>query len=148
MKTFKTYFCTDLTAYDYNDDNSIEGDFIYNKYQDKYFLSFQGLSKIINPVLCNDITKLFYSTINGEYIEPEIFCGSDYDEETDEYAEIYQYYIVSDCPTLDILEKSGELVYYLDFLDLYIWGVKTFGTPWCGVETRFELDANRIKSEN
>lgn len=34
------------------------------------YIDFRTLAKCGDMVLCNDITKLFYSTINGEYNEP------------------------------------------------------------------------------
>lgn len=39
------------------------------------YLDYRTLSKAFDAVLVNDITKLFYSTINGEYIEPEQVNG-------------------------------------------------------------------------
>lgn len=39
------------------------------------YLDYSTLAKLFDAVLVNDITKLFYSTINGEYIEPEMVNG-------------------------------------------------------------------------
>ena len=39
------------------------------------YLDYRTLSKAFDAVLVNDITKLFYSTINGEYVEPEQVNG-------------------------------------------------------------------------
>jgi len=93
-------------------------------------------------ILCNDIEKLFNAEINGEYNEilPEI--GADYDSERDEYAEIYQYFIV-DFPAFnyDFMKKycNDEIIlYYSDLLDLYILGVDHLGTSWDYVLTGFE----------
>ena len=38
-------------------------------------VDYRALAKSFDAVLCNDITKLFYRTIDGEYIEPELICG-------------------------------------------------------------------------
>ena len=93
-------------------------------------------------IICNDITKLFYQTVNGEYIEPIIEVGQDYDEEADEYKDIYQYFIVDFYSSnLDFMKKycQNEIVlYYIDFLDTYILGVDHFGTAWDYVLTDFE----------
>lgn len=93
-------------------------------------------------ILCNDITKLFYADINGEYneISPEI--GTDYDEENGDYIDIYQYFIV-DFPNfnLDFMNKYCQneiILYYSELLDLYILGVDHFGTSWDYVLTDFE----------
>ena len=39
------------------------------------YLDYRTLSKAFDAVLVNDITKLFYSTVNGEYVEPEQVNG-------------------------------------------------------------------------
>ena len=39
------------------------------------YVDYATLAKSFDAVLCNDITKLFYSTINGEYSEPEQVNG-------------------------------------------------------------------------
>ena len=39
------------------------------------YLDYKTLSKAFDAVLVNDITKLFYSTISGEYVEPEQVNG-------------------------------------------------------------------------
>ena len=92
-------------------------------------------------ILCNNITKLFYTDINGEYIEPILKVGQDYDE-NDEPQDIYQYFIV-DFPNfnLDFMKKYCQneiILYYIDFLDCYILGVDHFGTGWDYVLTDFE----------
>lgn len=38
-------------------------------------LDYRTLAQAFDAVLVNDITKLFYSTVNGEYIEPEQVNG-------------------------------------------------------------------------
>ena len=103
-------------------------------------VDYRALAKSFDGVLCNDITKLFYSTINGEYNEPELFNGSDYNEEEDYYYDIYQYYIISSYGA-EILERyTDEIVYYLPMLDMYVWGVTHFGTAWSGVLTDIKID--------
>ena len=46
------------------------------------YLDYATLAKAFDAVLCNDITKLFYSTVNGEYNEVEQINGyiDNYDE--------------------------------------------------------------------
>lgn len=88
-------------------------------------------------ILCNDITKLFYNEIGGKYTEPEIEIGYDYDEENDEYVDIYQYFIVDFTNSNKyILKKYAKqlgnefVLYYIDELNLYILGVTHLGTGW------------------
>lgn len=53
------------------------------------------------------------------------------EEEQDEsYNEdIFQFFIVSRSGA-EILQKCGEIVFYNDALDLYVWGVTHCGTSW------------------
>ena len=82
------------------------------------YINYRTLASTFNAVLCNDITKLFYSTINGEHNEPELINGSDYDPDNDNYYDIYQYYII-DNPGVDILTScTEEIIYYLPALDI------------------------------
>ena len=39
------------------------------------YVDYRTLSSAFDAVLCNDVTKLFYSTINGEFTEPEQING-------------------------------------------------------------------------
>ena len=154
------------------------------------YLDYSTLAKAFNAVLVNDITKLFYSTLNGEYIEPEqvngyidnseeieelqeqieelqeqidnLECETDEDiteykkieeqieelqeqieelEEDQEYQpEIYQYYIVSDNGAEILQHYTNDPVYYIDALDVYVWGVTHYGTSWSYVLTDVKLD--------
>ena len=48
-------------------------------------VDYGTLAKAFDAVLCNDITKLFYGDINGEYNEAELVNGApDYSDELDE----------------------------------------------------------------
>lgn len=103
-------------------------------------VDYRTLAKSFDAVLCNDITKLFYSTINNEYNEIEYYNGTDYDEENDSYEDIYQYYIISSYGA-EILERyTDEIVYYLPAIDIYVWGVTHFGTSWDYVLTDIKID--------
>lgn len=69
----------------------------------------------------------------------EIVNGSDYDEENDEYAEIYQYYIISNSGAKVLEYWTDEIVYYNERLDMYVWGVTHWGTSWDYVLTDIEV---------
>ena len=111
-----------------------------NEYEKKNNrISFKRLFNRLftDAILCNDITKLFFADINGKYQEVETEIGTDYDEETDEYLDIYQYFIVDfnnyTYSKMQELKKSlGKefILYYLSELDLYIVGITHFGTGW------------------
>jgi hypothetical protein len=51
------------------------------------------------------------------------------EEQQDNYPEIYQYFIV-DGNGAEILQEAGEIVFYNEALDMYVWGVTHWGTSW------------------
>ena len=117
----------------------------YEKENNK--ISFRRLVERLftDMVLCNNITKLFYTDINGVYSEPQKEIGEDYDTENDEYIDVYQYFIVDFSSwTYDFMQKYQEqlgnefILYYIDELDMYILGVTHFGTSWDYVLTDIE----------
>ena len=103
-------------------------------------VDYRALAASFDAVLCNDITKLFYCTINDEYNEIEYFNGSDYDEESDSYEDIFQYYIISQRGANLLADYTDEIVYYLPVIDVYVWGVTHFGTSWDYVLTDIKID--------
>lgn len=104
------------------------------------YVDYATLSKSFNAVLVNDITKLFYADINGEYSEAEIINGFDYDDENGNPIEIYQYFIISDNGAEILKELTDEIVYYIPLLDCYVWGVTHYGTAWDYVLTDIKID--------
>lgn len=84
-----------------------------------------------NMILCNSIPEAFPEM--WEYIEN----GSDYDEENDEYREIYQYYIIDDMTAQRLKECTDEIIFYIEKLDLHVLGVTHWGTSWEYTGTEF-----------
>jgi len=76
-------------------------------------------------ILCNDIVEKDSSVYEN--------CRFNlYDEVSDSYTEIYQWYL-TDCSQSDVefLEEHFELKFsYSDMLDLYILCVDHYGTAW------------------
>ena len=110
--------------------------------EEKEKISYGTLTSFIftDMILCNNIEK--YS--NNWYLE----LGEDYDEENEEYIDIYQYYIVDvDSWRLEkykeYLEetntKSDLILWYDNELDIYILGVSHCGTSWDYVSTNIEI---------
>ena len=64
--------------------NSFGGNEITSEEIEVGYINYRTLSSAFYHILCNDITKLFCASINGEYEEPELVNGSDYDEEKDD----------------------------------------------------------------
>lgn len=81
-------------------------------------------------VLCNNIAD--------DYEELELLSGYDYDEENDEYPDVYQYYIIDD-DLAKRLQEINKLVYYHNRLDIYVLGVTHFGTSWNYILTDLKL---------
>ena len=150
------------------------------------YINYRTLAKTFDAVLCNDITKLFYSTINSDYVEPEQVNGyidnsdeieqlqeqldeiteqynsaepdsedekrlseqmdelqqqiDELEQEQDEQPDIYQYYIISDHGARILQEYTNEIVYYIEPLDVYVWGVTHYGTAWDYVLTDIKID--------
>lgn len=128
-------------------------------------VDYRALAKCFDAVLCNEITTLFYSTINGEYNEPELANGSyiyyenddggvisesEYydldDDEREQYSEynneIFQYYIISYNGAQLLKDYTDEIIYYIPALDMYIWGVTHYGTAWDYVLTDIKINEN------
>jgi hypothetical protein len=79
-------------------------------------------SMILNNDIISELSKKdFYF---------DIYCGEDYDEESVEYREVYQYYIISGSDAERLADFTNELVYFNEELDLYILGVTHWGTSW------------------
>ena len=104
------------------------------------FINYRTLASTFSHILCNSITELFYSTLGGNYNEVEVVNGYEYDEETDEPIDIFQYYIIDDRGYEILSNCTDEIVYYLPCLDIYIWGVTHFGTAWGGVFTDIKVE--------
>ena len=66
------------------------------------------------------------------------------EREQDEPGEVFQWYIVSD-PGARILEECGEIVYYHEVLDMYLWGVTHWGTSWDYVLTNIAIDCEEVE---
>lgn len=103
-------------------------------------VDYRTLAKSFDAVLCNDINKLFLTIINSGGCEPELYNGTDYDEENECYYDIFQYYIISDNGAMMLKEYTDEIVYYIESLDMYIWGVTHYGTSWDYVLTNIKIN--------
>lgn len=95
-------------------------------------VDYGTLAKILEGAILNN--TLFYKQDYWKLIN-----GQDYNEETENFIEIFQYYIISEYG-VDILKKyTEEIVYYNQELDIYLWGITHFGTPWDYVLTDIDI---------
>lgn len=100
-------------------------------------VSYQRIIKryIGDIVLCNNIEELDESVLEN--------AVNLYNEETEEYEEIYQYYLcnISEWEK-EQLEKMGIIISYSDMLDCDVLMVDHFGTSWDYVMTDVEWTEN------
>lgn len=89
-------------------------------------LDYATFAKSFDAVLNNNIFGMGWEIGNGW----ELINGSDYDEDTEEYTEVFQWFIVSDAGAQMIQDYTDEILYYHEELDLYLWGVTHYGTSW------------------
>lgn len=93
-------------------------------------------------VLCNNIVNID--------LELEDVIGSQFDNETGEYIEIYQYYLTNlserNLEALQELQDKNNddsiIVLYSNILDCYVLAVTHYGTGWDYVLTNIKLTDN------
>jgi hypothetical protein len=110
-------------------------------------VSYSELARRVGDcILCNEIVRedenLFDNLENGEFEACE--CGvSGCDiwgeaEHEKTQKEIYQYYIITKGGADYLKRNTDEIVFYSDFLDVYVWGITHFGTGWDCVFTNIK----------
>lgn len=131
------------------------------------YVDYKTLASAFEAALNNDIIAKtrdigYWDTFSGneeyyeydgeEYSYNELDeLREEYDEESEEYEaisealdnpyyyDIFQYYIVSDNGA-QILAEAGEIVFYNEELDMYVWGVTHYGTAWDYVLTNIKIE--------
>ena len=99
------------------------------------YMDYRTLAKSFSMVLANDLITLTQSI--GCW---EIVNGCEYEEESDTYADIFQYYVISDQGAEILTELTNEIVFYNEEINLYVWGVTHYGTSWDYVLTDIKLE--------
>lgn len=102
------------------------------------YMDYRTLASAFDMVLNNEIIG---KTLDIGYWD--IVNGCDYDEENDEYMDIYQYYIISDNGYDILSDLTDEIVFYNETLDMYVWGITHYGTSWDYVLTDIKLDIEK-----
>ena len=75
-------------------------------------------------------TDLYYIDNNGEIITQEQAEQMELDEYSEQFEDIYQYYIIDGQAADRFAEYTNEIVMYNDRLDLYLLCVTHWGTGW------------------
>lgn len=99
------------------------------------YVDYATLAKSFDCILNNDIIQ---KTADIGYWEE--YNGSEYDAESDEYIDVFQYYIISEQGARILSECTEEIVWYNEELDMYVWGVAHFGTSWSYVLTDIVIE--------
>lgn len=110
---------------DLNEEEKRTGKASYKRVIDRY---------IDDLVLCNKLPE----------IDNSIFDTVDiYDEETDTYTDIYQYFLCNiDEYTKEALESYGLIIGYSELLECDVLMVEHWGTSWDYVMTDAEITTN------
>ena len=89
-------------------------------------LDYATFAKAFDAVMNNNIFDMGWDIGSGW----ELVNGFDYDEETGEERDVFQWFIVSDNGAQMIQDYTDEILYYHEELDIYLWGVTHLGTSW------------------
>ena len=109
------------------------------------YVDYRTLAKTFNAVLNNEIYAKLWKvdryTYGCEYMNDfEVVNGDVVDEETEDFMEIFQYYIIDDNGADILMRETNEIVFYSEELDMYLWGVTHYGTSWDYVLTDIKID--------
>ena len=102
------------------------------------YVDYRTLAKSFDAVLNNDIIN---KTSDIGYWD--VINGSEYDEETDSYVDIFQYYIISSQGAEILQRETEEIVFYNEELDMYVWGITHYGTAWDYVLTDIQCEIEK-----
>ena len=106
------------------------------------YVDYATLAKSFDAVLNNEIMQKTWNVGYWEQVSGTVDNSDEIEEleqEQDYTPEVYQWYIVSDGGA-QILEGFGEILYYNEELDLYLWGVTHYGTRWDYVLTDIKIE--------
>lgn len=98
------------------------------------YIDYKTLSRCFDAVLNNEIIAKTWGTC-GEW---ELVNG--YTDDEDDAQEVYQWFIIDDRGARILQELTDEILYYNDFLDVYVWGVTHYGTSWDYVLTDIKIE--------
>ena len=99
--------------------------------KDIYNMIAEGRSTYSSMIdYCGGALILNNSIIEFEFDNWEVLAGSIYDDEADEYQEIYQYYIITERAAFKMIDLTNETILYNSRLDIYLLAVKHYGTSW------------------
>ena len=160
-KSFDAVLCNDITKFFYNDvcgeycepeqvngfiDNSDETDELQEQIDElqEQIDDKQNELYEMEPETDDDVEQ--YKQLEKEIEKLQEAADNISDQidelerEQDEQPEIYQYYIISDSGYHTLKYHTNEIVYYIEPLDTYVWGVTHCGTSWDYVLTNIKIE--------
>ena len=82
--------------------------------------------------------KAVSGVLNNTIIEKTSACGIGWElinGNEEDSRDVCQYYIIDEDAAKLLMKKDAEqVIFYSDALDMYVWGVMTYGAPWEDVE--------------
>lgn len=102
--------------------------------KEKDTISYEELARRVGDmIMCNNIMSIdedMYSNLENGNLYHE-----DNDDDEDYTKEIYQFFLITKGGADYLKRNTDEIVFYSEKLDLHVWGITHFGTPWNGVYT-------------
>lgn len=95
-------------------------------------ISYEELAKRVGDCILANTAR---EEIAKEYWDIAEFCGQRYNEEYEEFIDVYQSYIISKQGAEYLRDYTNEIVVYSEELDLYFWEITHYGTAWSHVFT-------------
>lgn len=121
--------------------------------------TLKEIAEIVGEAVANDhVMKLVddWELINGsdvcytddedghELTKEEIsqYLSGDYPNDVSKgYVDIYQFFIIESTGADYLMRHTDEIVYYSEKLEMYVWGIDDFGTPWEAVKRPFREES-------
>ena len=96
--------------------------------------------------LCCDDMVLNNNILNAKYESFDLCKGDDYDAENGYCVDIMQAFIIIAYSAKRLIEKTDEIVYYSEDLDLYVLDVTHCGIAMDYVETEYKVKEEYCKT--
>ena len=142
-KSFDAVLCNDITKLFYNE---IGRDYVEPEQVNGYIDNSDEIEQLQEQL--DEIIEQYNSAEPDSEDEKRLSEQMDelqeqideLEQEQDRQPDICQYYIISDHGARILQEYTNEIVYYIEPLDVYVWGVTHWGTSWDYVLTNIKID--------
>ena len=87
--------------------------------------NMETLGKVVSGILNNTIIERTSACGIGW----ELVSGSEEDA-----SDVCQWYIISEDAAKLLKKDAEQVIFYSEYLDMYVWGVAVYGAPWEDIE--------------